>query len=150
MKEFVCVAAFAATLASCGSITRGTQEEVAIDVQPAHAQVTTNIGASCTGSCVLKVPRKQSFTVSASAAGYQPQTVPVGTRISGGGGAAMAGNIVFGGLIGAAIDTGSGAMLDHYPNPVVIRLQPAADPLAPQPPAVGPLRTPAPPAPATS
>ena len=36
----------------------------------------------------------------------------------------MAGNILFGGLIGAAVDAGSGAMYDLKPNPVEVTLMP--------------------------
>jgi hypothetical protein len=36
----------------------------------------------------------------------------------------MAGNIVLGGLIGAAVDAGSGAMKELKPNPIVVKLVP--------------------------
>jgi len=36
----------------------------------------------------------------------------------------MAGNVLFGGLIGAAVDAGSGAMHDLVPNPVDVRMVP--------------------------
>ena len=42
--------------------------------------------------------------------------------MSNGGGAAMAGNVVFGRIIGAAVDSGSGAMLELVPNPVNVTL----------------------------
>ena len=133
MKILV-AAAMAATVSACGTITRGSNEDVVIQVEPSNAHVTTDIGKSCVGPCVLKVPRKQSFTVTASAPGYEPASVSVGTRVSGGGGTAMAGNIIFGGLIGAGVDVASGAMQDHYPNPVAIVLQPVGSAPAFQPP----------------
>ena len=34
----------------------------------------------------------------------------------------MAGNIIVGGIIGAAVDAGSGAMNELVPNPVVVEL----------------------------
>src|SRR5687767_445699 len=128
----------AASLVGCGTITRGSNEDVVVQVEPSNARITTDIGKSCIGPCVLKVPRKQSFTVTAAAPGYDPASVSVGSRVSGGGGTAMAGNIVFGGLIGAGVDVASGAMNDHYPNPVVLILQPSA---APAQPLQGPRRT---------
>ena len=36
----------------------------------------------------------------------------------------MAGNVILGGLIGAAVDVGSGAMNDLRPNPVKVALVP--------------------------
>jgi hypothetical protein len=40
------------------------------------------------------------------------------------GGAAMAGNCLLGGCIGAGIDAGSGATLDLKPNPINVDLEP--------------------------
>ena len=40
----------------------------------------------------------------------------------------MAGNVLVGGLIGAAIDAGSGAMNDLRPNPVRVKLVPLGKP----------------------
>src|SRR3712207_6508153 len=95
--------ALAGLLAGCASVVRGTEEDVAVDVQPPHATVQTSLGKTCTGSCVLKMPRKKSLTVVASAPGYHPQSVAVGTKMSGGGTAGMAGNILFGGVIGVGV-----------------------------------------------
>jgi hypothetical protein len=36
----------------------------------------------------------------------------------------MAGNVIVGGIIGAGIDAGTGAMLNLVPNPVVLTLEP--------------------------
>jgi hypothetical protein len=50
--------------------------------------------------------------------------VPVSTKLNGGGGAALAGNILIGGLVGIVVDTSTGAGYDHYPNPVSVDLVP--------------------------
>ena len=34
----------------------------------------------------------------------------------------MAGNVIFGGLIGAGVDAATGAMDSHKPNPLVVQL----------------------------
>jgi len=124
MRKMLTVAAATVALAGCGTVTRGENEKVAIQVQPSNARVTTDIGMRCTGPCVLKVPRNKTFTVTASAPGYAPASVAVGTKVSPEGGLAFMGNAVSAGVIGAIIDAGSGAMKDHYPNPVVLALQP--------------------------
>ncbi len=95
-----------------------------IDVTPANAEIRTSAGHACTGSCVINVPRKKEFTVTASARGYQTEIVDVDTRVSGKGAAGMAGNAIIGGVIGVGVDAVSGATLDHYPNPVIITLDP--------------------------
>lgn len=112
-------------LSGCGTIVRGTTEDVAINASPASANVETSTGQRCVGSCVIEVPRKDSFTVTASAPGYEPQTVSVKSSLSGGGAAGLAGNVVFGGVIGVGVDAVSGAAYDHTPNPVNIQLRPA-------------------------
>lgn len=59
--------------------------------------------------------------------GYKPVEVQVTNQMAGGGGVAMAGNILLGGLIGAAVDAGMGATRELVPNPVRVTLEPAAD-----------------------
>ncbi len=70
------------------------------------------------------LPRKDNVVVKVEKAGYEPVEVTVTPQVSGAGGAGMAGNVLLGGLIGAAVDAGSGAMNDLLPNPVDVRLVP--------------------------
>jgi len=39
----------------------------------------------------------------------------------------MAGNVLVGGIIGAAVDAGTGAMNDLVPNPVILQLVPISE-----------------------
>ncbi len=128
----LCIVVVAAgLLGGCGSIVRGTSEDVAINAQPAGTDIRTSNGHQCQTSCVIKVPRKDAFTVIASKPGYQTETVQVSTEVSGGGAAGMAGNILLGGVIGAGVDVATGASLDHTPNPVNIVLEPEGVPQIP-------------------
>lgn len=111
-------------LSGCASVVRGVNEDVAIQVTPANAEIRTSAGHACTGPCVINVPRKKEFTVTASAPGYQTETIAVETRVSGKGAAGMAGNVIIGGVVGVGVDAVSGATLDHYPNPVILNLEP--------------------------
>jgi len=75
---------------------------------------------------------------------YLDASIPVSTRVSGGGGLGMAGNVVFGGIIGGGVDIASGALYDHFPNPVALILTPIdpnnpAPVFTPSPPPVGPV-----------
>ncbi|MEZ6019030.1 MAG: hypothetical protein R3F17_02720 [Planctomycetota bacterium] len=60
--------------------------------------------------------------------GYEPVEAALNLKISSEGGAGMAGNIFLGGVIGAAVDAGSGAMYDLTPNPLEITLIPLDGP----------------------
>ena len=122
----VAAAAGSLTLSGCASVVRGVNEDVTIQVTPANAEIRTSAGHACTGPCVINVPRKKEFTVTASAPGYQTEVIDVDTRFSGKGAAGIAGNVIVGGVIGVGVDAVSGATLDHFPNPVIFNLEPGS------------------------
>lgn len=70
----------------------------------------------------IKMPRKSEFVATSTLEGYQLATVTVTNKVSTGGGVAMAGNVLVGGILGAGIDAGTGAMLDLTPNPAHVDL----------------------------
>ena len=125
-RQFFAVAAVV-ILSGCASITRGTSESFVIETVPAGANVTLSTGLTCTSPCSLKVKRRGEFVVTIKKDGYETITANVTSSIDGGGGAAMAGNVFLGGIIGAGIDAGTGAMHSHRPNPLVVTLNPKAD-----------------------
>ena len=73
------------------------------------------------------MPRRSEFVATVERDGYETVTVNVTYQISGQGGAAMAGNVLVGGIIGAAVDAGTGAMNDLVPNPVILQLVPISE-----------------------
>jgi len=81
-------------------------------------------GPACITPCTAQVPRNQSLIVTFTKAGYEPQTTKLATVVSGAGAAGMVGNIVVGGVVGAVVDTGTGAAMDHQPNPLRVTLKP--------------------------
>ena len=113
-------------LGGCASVTRGWSEQVQITSQPEGAEVRTSLSQACVTPCTLTVQRKDEFSVTFAKPGYQPQTIPVVTRVAGAGVAGFAGNVLVGGVVGRGVDAASGATLEHYPNPVVAVLQPVA------------------------
>ncbi len=113
----------AGSVAACGTVTRGTKEQIAFDSSPDGARAQTTLGLACTTPCTLDVPRKKEFSVTMSKEGYDPQTVKVITRLSGKGAAGVAGNVLLGGVVGAGVDVATGAGLDHSPNPVFVDFQ---------------------------
>ena len=124
MKSIVVSAALVSlALTGCASITRGVKEDVKIEVTPANANIQTTTGHTCKGSCTIKIPRKEAFSITASAPGYQTEVIDVKTRVSRRGVVGVAGNAIIGGVIGVAIDTANGASLNHDPNPVILQLE---------------------------
>ena len=71
----------------------------------------------------FKIPRRGSFIVTIEKKGYHPVTTHVETQIADHGGLALTGNICLGGCIGAAVDAGSGATLEHVPGKVSVKLE---------------------------
>ncbi len=133
------VAALSLTaLSGCATITRGTTQAWTVNTQPSAATITLSSGETCQSPCTLKLRRKFPFTVDICKPGYKRVDTTVQTQVAGAGAAGMAGNVLVGGIIGAGIDAGSGAMKDLVPNPLDITLEgetPGCDePRVPQPP----------------
>lgn len=127
MHRVLAVAILAAGLSACATVVRGTTEQVAFVSDPPGAIMTSNSRYACPVTpCTLQVERSDQFHATFTKPGYHSQTIEVRTKVSGGGAAGMAGNIVLGGLIGIGVDAASGATLDHSPNPVVATLQPVS------------------------
>lgn len=117
MKTFVLVAAAAVALSGCATVTKGTNEDVQFTSTPSGLKVETSNGMHCTTPCILRIERKQKF-VATFVQGKAVRTINVSTQVRETGGAALAGNILAGGVIGIGIDAATGSSLDHIPNPV--------------------------------
>ncbi len=125
MKVLIAVAASAALLSGCASAIRGTTSKVLVTSEPSGAAVRTSLGDSCPATpCTLVVSRKATFTAYAQLEGYKPGSIFIGTRTSTVGAAATAANMMATGFVGTAIDSSTGAALDHHPNPAHIVLIP--------------------------
>jgi hypothetical protein len=106
-----------ALLAGCASITHGTSQSIAVDSNPRGASCTLNNG---NGTYYIKeTPASVTVQRSASAltvtcdkdGGYH------GAATSDSHTKAMAfGNIIAGGIIGGAVDAGTGAAYDYPPS----------------------------------
>lgn len=108
----------------CATITRGSTDTLVIESEPTGAEIKLSNGMSGKTPATFTLPRKDALVVKIQKAGYEPVEVNITPQISGAGGAGMAGNVLVGGLIGAAVDAGSGAMNDLLPNPVRVHLAP--------------------------
>lgn len=117
-----------AALGGCATLTRGTQDDVAVVSDPPGASVATSIGVGCAATpCSVTVARDAVFSVTIAKEGYASQTVAVATRLSGTGAALATENLATAGL-GLAVDAATGAALEHVPNPVSVVLAALPDP----------------------
>jgi hypothetical protein len=155
LLRFSACALLVGTTAACATVTRGTKEAWTVTSVPPSASVVTTNGFSCEATpCTFKMEHKAEFDVTVSKPGYKPFHSHVIHQVSTAGGVGMAGNVLVGGVIGAAVDVASGAMMELKPNPLNVTLDredTAAPPLALAPSAMSsdPAATPGAPTPAT-
>lgn len=118
-------------VSGCASITRGTKEVFVVDSTPQDAEVRLSSGQVGRTPASFEVGRRDTLTVFVSKPGYKSRTLIVQSEVGGGGAAGMAGNVLFGGIIGAGVDAGTGAMYEHKPNPLMVQLEPESAPAKP-------------------
>ncbi|WP_425410478.1 translation initiation factor 2 [Hyphococcus sp.] len=130
MKMFVLLAAALLTTA-CATVVRGTKETAKFESMPAGATVMAEsisddkLGPfTCVTPCELELKRKRDWAVVYKLDGYQPASGTLEKKVTGGGVASGAGNVIAGGIIGIGVDAGTGANLDLRPNPMIAELQP--------------------------
>ena len=125
------LAAACVLLSACATITRGTNQDFMVESTPSQADVKLSTGQTCVTPCTLRLKRKSQFKVTISKEGYQTQEAEVHGIMKGGGGAALAGNAIFGGLIGAGVDASNGSLMNLKPNPLQVTRVPAGTALQP-------------------
>jgi hypothetical protein len=111
-----------ALTSGCASITRGTTEAYVVETKPPGAEINSSSGWRCISPCSVKVKRRSDFVLTITKSNYETVKATVTSSIDGAGAAGMAGNVILGGLIGAGIDAGTGAMHSHKPNPLVVEM----------------------------
>ena len=114
-------------LSGCASITRGTKEVIVIDSTPQDAKAQLSTGQILQTPASFEVPRRDTIMVTVSKPGYKTRTVVLNSEVGSGGAAGMAGNVFLGGIIGAGVDAGTGAMYEHKPNPLMVILEKEKD-----------------------
>ena len=101
-------------LGGCCSIIHGTKQDVGISSAPTGATVRIDNVPSGNTPLVAKLTRKDTHIVHVELPGYQPFDATVTRGVSGW----VWGNIVFGGLIGLAVDAIDGGMYNLTPEQV--------------------------------
>jgi hypothetical protein len=119
----VVILLFAASLfGGCGTIVHGSSQCVNFNTNPQGATLRFDDGMMYTTPSQVKLERKKDYVVTISKEGYQTQTVPLNSVLSGW----LAGNLLFGGIIGGGVDLISGAAWTLTPEQVVMTLAPLA------------------------
>ena len=106
------LAPIALALAGCASIMHGTSQDIGISSSPTGAKVFVDGGSPATTPYVAKLSRKDNHVVRLTMDGYAPAELTLTRSVSGW----VWGNVVFGGLIGLAVDAISGGLYKLSPE----------------------------------
>jgi hypothetical protein len=101
-------------LAGCATIIQGTTQQIGVSSQPSGAVVKVNNQPMGQTPIVLNLKRRDSHTVTIELDGYQPYNQALTRSLSGW----VAGNIIFGGLIGLVVDAATGGMYKLSPEQI--------------------------------
>ena len=104
---------------ACGTIIHGTTQEIGISSQPTGASVTIDNESRGITPLVADLKRKNRHLVKVEMAGYEPFEMHVTKSVSGW----VWGNIVFGGLVGLAVDAISGGLYKLSPEQIMAELR---------------------------
>jgi hypothetical protein len=104
----------AIALSGCATIMHGTSQDIGLQSAPTNAKVTVDGLPMGNTPVVAKLSRKDNHIVKMNLDGYQPFEATLTRGTSGW----VWGNIVFGGLIGLAVDAISGGLYNLTPNQI--------------------------------
>jgi hypothetical protein len=103
--------ATALAVSACASIIHGTRQDIGISSSPTGAAVTVDNQVGAVTPYIAKLSRKDNHIVKLTMDGYAPAELTLTRSVSGW----VWGNLVFGGLVGLAVDAISGGMYKLNP-----------------------------------
>ena len=107
---------------SCATIIHGTRQEISVNSMPSGAKVIVKGVHMATTPAVIELKRKESnIILRFEKEGYEPVDIALRRSVDGW----IAGNIIFGGLIGLAVDFIDGAAYKLSPAEVQTALNEA-------------------------
>jgi hypothetical protein len=98
----------------CATIMHGTTQDVGFGSSPSGAKVTIDGQEKGKTPVIVDLRRKDNHQVRIELDGYQPYETSIVRKVSGW----VLGNILFGGLIGLAVDAISGGLYNLTPEQV--------------------------------
>jgi len=105
------IACFLLTAISCTTIIHGSKQEVSISSNPSAATVTIDNQTLGKTPTTTKISRNENHLVTIRLDGYLPYETKFTRKVDGW----IAGNIIFGGLIGLAVDGVPKVGVAHHP-----------------------------------
>lgn len=106
-------------LASCATLVHGTRQEIPISTNPSGALVSDGETTTETPA-IFNLKRGTDHVLTITKPGYHTENIKLAHVIS----EVVAGNLIFGGLIGWGIDAISGAQWRLEPEVVTVTLRP--------------------------
>lgn len=129
IQMILCCAAGAALTSACATISEGSSDSIYVVTSPAGASCAATRDGGPVGH-VNPTPgsmtvdkSKKAITLDCGKEGYLDARGVIASEME----AMTFGNLIFGGLIGVAVDASSGALND-YPESITIEMTPAAFP----------------------
>lgn len=116
--QLFALGALALGLTACATIMQSTYQGISVSSSPSGAEVTIDSRSYGRTPTVAQLARKTNHLVKIELPGYLPFEMYLTRRVSGW----AWGNIVFGGLIGLAIDAISGGLYKLTPDQVAATL----------------------------
>ena len=113
-RAVTAVAVAALGLSACATIIHSPRQQVGISSTPSGASVTIDNVDSGKTPLVTKLSRRQEHVLRIEMAGYKPFEATLTRKLSGW----VFGNLVFGGIVGLAVDAVSGSMYRLTPEQV--------------------------------
>lgn len=117
IRAFVVVAS-CLVLAGCATIMHGSGQDVGFSSTPTAAKVTVDNKPLGNTPVIAKLARKDNHVVKMELEGFQPFEATLTRKTSGW----VWGNVLFGGLIGLAVDAISGGLYNLTPEQVAGQL----------------------------
>lgn len=113
LRNLATVACLLAT-GACASLTHGNMQDVSVGSTPAGASISVDGKPMGTTPAVVNLTRKDAHVLRLDLEGYAPFEMALERKTSGW----LWGNIIFGGVVGVAIDAVTGAMYKLTPGTV--------------------------------
>lgn len=118
LRRSIVAFTIAALLTGCGTIVHGTTQEVGFSSDPSGANVEVDGLDKGSTPVTVELSRKDTHTAKFELDGYEPYELTINRKTSGW----VAGNIIFGGLIGLVVDASTGGMYKLDPEQVQAQL----------------------------
>jgi hypothetical protein len=106
-------------LTNCATIIHGTRQDISFTSSPSGAGVIINDQNKGATPIIVNLERKNNYTVKIQLAGYLPYETNIVKKVDGW----IAGNIIFGVIMGLVVDAATGGMYKLTPEQISAELK---------------------------